>query len=50
MDAKTEAMLARMPLAEAVLWLWRWLTGEERMMRLWEAHRDDVTRRSFRFP
>ena len=31
MDVATKAMLARMPLAEAVLWLWRWITGEERM-------------------
>lgn len=39
MDGTTKAMLARMPLAEAVLWLWRWITSEERMLRLWEAKR-----------
>lgn len=39
MEAATKAMLARMPLAEAVLWLWRWITSEERMARLWEDHR-----------
>ena len=32
-------MLARMPLAEAVLWLWRFITNEERMATLWEANR-----------
>jgi hypothetical protein len=39
MDGTTKAMLARMPLAESVLWLWRWITGEERMVRLWEENR-----------
>lgn len=39
MDETTKATLARMPLAEAVLWLWRGITSEERMARLWEAHR-----------
>jgi hypothetical protein len=39
MDETTKAMLARMPLAEAVLWLWRWITDEERLVRVWEAHR-----------
>lgn len=39
MEETTKAMLARMPLAEAVLWLWRSITGEERMTRLWEANR-----------
>ncbi len=50
MDVRTEAMLARMPLAEAVLWLWRWLTGEERMMRLWEAHRGRCYEKVISFP
>jgi hypothetical protein len=39
MEVKTKAVLARMPLAEAVLWLWRWVTSEDRMARLWEGHR-----------
>lgn len=39
MDAKQKAMLARMPLAEAVLWLWRFITNEDRMAALWEANR-----------
>ena len=50
MDVRTEAMLARMPLAEAVLWLWRWLTGEERMMRLWDAHRGRCYEKVISFP
>jgi len=39
MDANQKAMLARMPMAEALLWLWRWITSEERLARLWEANR-----------
>jgi hypothetical protein len=39
MNATTKAMLARMPLAEAVLWMWRLITSEERMQQLWDAHR-----------
>lgn len=39
MDRPSREMLARMPLAEAVLLLWRWVTSEERMQRLWGLHR-----------
>jgi hypothetical protein len=39
MDRPSKAMLARMPLAEAVLWLWRWTTSEERMHSMWSQHR-----------
>ena len=39
MERTTQAMLARLPLAEAVLWLWRWITSDERMARLWSTHR-----------
>lgn len=39
MDRPSKAMLARMPLAEAVLLLWRWVTSEERMQSLWDQHR-----------
>jgi hypothetical protein len=28
-----------MPLAEAVLWLWRWVAREERLQSLWDRHR-----------
>lgn len=39
MDRPSKVMLARMPLAEAVLLLWRWVTNEERMQNLWNQHR-----------
>ena len=39
MDRPSKEMLARMPLAEAVLLLWRWVTVEERMQGMWNAHR-----------
>ena len=39
MDRPSKVMLARMPLAEAVLLLWRWVTNEERMRNLWNEHR-----------
>jgi len=39
MDRPSKEMLARMPLAEAVLLLWRWVTCEERMQSLWSTYR-----------
>jgi hypothetical protein len=42
-------MLARMPLAEAVLLLWRWITCEERMQDLWEQHRGRCYRKIISF-
>lgn len=39
MDRPSKEMLARMPLAEAVLLLWRWVTCEERVQDLWDRHR-----------
>jgi hypothetical protein len=39
MDRPSKEVLARMPLAEAVLLLWRWITCEERMQGLWNRHR-----------
>ena len=39
MDRPSQEMLARMPLAEAVLLLWRWVTSEERMQCLWDHYR-----------
>jgi hypothetical protein len=39
MDRPSKKVLARMPLAEAVLLLWRWVTSEERMQVLWNEHR-----------
>jgi hypothetical protein len=39
MDRPSEETLARMPLAEAVLLLWKWVTCEERMAEVWQRHR-----------
>lgn len=39
MDRPSKVMLARMPLAEASLLLWRWVTNVERMQNLWSQHR-----------
>jgi hypothetical protein len=39
MDRPAKEVLARMPLAEAVLLLWRWVTCEERMEGLWNRFR-----------
>lgn len=39
MDGPCPEVLARMPLAEAVLLLWRWVASTERMGSLWERHR-----------
>jgi len=39
MDRPDKEVLARMPLAEAVMLLWRWGTCEKRLQGLWERHR-----------
>jgi hypothetical protein len=39
MDRPSQEMLARMPLAEAVLLLWRWVTSVERLQGMWDRHR-----------
>lgn len=39
MDRPSKEMLARMPLAEAVLLLGRWVTSEQRIQNLWNQHR-----------
>jgi hypothetical protein len=39
MDGPSQEMLARMPLAEAVLLLWRWVMNEERLQAVWDRHR-----------
>jgi len=39
MDRPSKEVLARMPLAESVLLLWRWVTSEQRMQSLWNSHR-----------
>ncbi len=39
MDRPSKEVLARMPLAEAVLLLWRSVTNEQRMQSLWNDYR-----------
>ncbi|MEQ9586515.1 MAG: hypothetical protein RJS97_00845, partial [Parvibaculaceae bacterium] len=39
MERPSKEILARMPLAEAVLLLWRWVTSEQRMEFLWSSYR-----------
>src|SRR5574340_563979 len=39
MDRPLKEVLARMPLAEAVLLLWGWVTWEDRLQGLWERFR-----------
>ena len=39
-----------MPLAEAMLWLWRWITGEERLVRVWEDNRGRCYQKKISFP
>ena len=39
MDVPSQEVLGRMPLAEAVLWLWRWVMSPERLQAIWDAHR-----------
>lgn len=39
MERPSEATLKRMPLAEGVLLLWRWITGTERLQRVWDRCR-----------
>jgi len=39
MDRPSREVLARMPLAEAVLLLWQWVTNAERLRSLWDRGR-----------
>ena len=39
MDSPNEDVLARMPLAESVMLLWKWVTCPERLEAIWEEHR-----------
>lgn len=50
MDEVTKAMVARMPMAEAMLWLWRWLIGTERWLRIWNVHRGRCYQKKITFP
>jgi hypothetical protein len=39
MDCGFMEVAVRMPLAEAVFWLWRWVTREDRLQSLWGRYR-----------
>jgi hypothetical protein len=39
MEVPRQEILARMPLAEGVLLLWRWVTQEERLQSIWDRFR-----------
>ncbi len=49
MDRPSKEILVRMPLAESVLLLWRWVTNEERMQGLWNDHRGRCYQRIISF-
>jgi hypothetical protein len=50
MDCPSKETLARMPLAEGVLWLWRWVTCEERLSAIWEQNRGRCYEKVISFP
>jgi hypothetical protein len=50
MEVPTPQTLARLPLAEAVLWLWAWIMREERINTLWETCRGRCYERALSFP
>lgn len=50
MDGLARRVMARMPLAEAVLFLWRWVADEEFLDRLYEQHRGHGFTRVLTFP
>src|SRR5215211_4334194 len=50
MDRPTPAVLARMPLAEAVLLLWRWLTDDSFLEDLFARHRQRSYDKVISFP
>jgi len=39
MDRPSEDVLSRMPLAESVMLLWKWVTAPERMQAIWDKNR-----------
>jgi hypothetical protein len=39
MERPSKSALARMPLAEGVLLLWRWVASAERLQAVWDRHR-----------
>jgi hypothetical protein len=50
MDGLDSKLLARMPLAEAVLLAWRWIADEQRLEALFERYRGRCYQQSITFP
>lgn len=50
MDGPMKEVLARMPLAEAVLWLWRYVGDESHLNAVFERYRGRCYQRIIRFP
>ncbi|HKB42011.1 MAG TPA: hypothetical protein VKD72_36630 [Gemmataceae bacterium] len=50
MDTLARSVLERLPLAEAVLWLWRWIAEDDYLQALFEAHRGRCYEKVIRFP
>jgi len=50
MDRPRKEVLARMPLAEATLLLWRWVTCEDRLQSLWGRFRGRCYEKVISFP
>jgi len=50
MDRPTKEILARMPLAEATLLLWGWVTCEDRLQSLWGRFRGPCYEKVITFP
>lgn len=50
MDCPSKEVLARMPLAEGVFWLWRWVTCEERLSAIWDQNRGQCYEKLISFP
>ena len=49
MDRPSNTVLARMPLAEAVLLLLRWIASPTRLQAIWDAHRGGCYKRILTF-
>lgn len=49
MDRPNEDVIARMPLAESVMLLWKWVTAPERLQAIWNEHRGRCYEREISF-
>lgn len=50
MDSLSREVVARMPLAESVLLLWRWVASEDRLAGIWSQHRGRCYEKVISFP